>query len=283
MNKTIEHKTPKIIIHGKIKTGGINEGIARALSQGCVYPIETRKTLMQVYGTIPKLKIPYTITVDKWINGLATSCITAGIVFCSYFTVYNRFKPSPFAGSIAAFLTSFIKLPFGNSMRLMQCGTSNNIFQASHKLCKNEGFKGLYNGYTLCVIEDAIDMDLRVRLYNLFQNNHNKLNIKAKNNSNQSTASLLNPLTCIGYGALAGSISCGLTTPFDTIRARMCFNTAMKTNTSAINIGRMILLNEGIYGFYKGAPLRVTSNALKSGLFFWFLNMLENKSLMHQS
>ena len=278
MNKSIDHKTPKFTIHGTIKTGGINEGIARALSQGCVYPIETRKTLMQVYGTVPKLKIPVTFTFDKWINGLATSCITAGIVFCSYFSVYNHFKPSPFAGSIAAFLTSFIKLPFGNSMRLMQCGTSNNIFQASHKLCKNEGFKGLYNGYSLCVIEDAIDMDLRVRLYNLFQNNNN-----SKNNSNLSTKPLLNPLTCIGYGALAGSISCGLTTPFDTIRARMCFNTAMKTNTSAINIGRMILLNEGLYGFYKGAPLRVASNALKSGLFFWFLNILENKALMNPS
>jgi hypothetical protein len=267
MGHSIEHKTPKVAINGSIKTGGMNEGIARAISQACVYPIETRKTLMQVYGNIPRLKIPYKITLRRWVSGLSTSCITAGIVFSTYFSVYNNFKPSPFAGSIAAFVTSFIKLPIGNSMRLMQCGTSNNIIHASQKLCKNEGMRGLYNGYGLCLIEDAIDMDLRVRLYNSLQNIHS--------NSNSKNKKIPHHLSCIGYGALSGAISCGLTTPFDTIRARMCFNTAMKTETGAIYIGKLILLNEGINGFYKGAFLRVTSNAVKSGLFFWFLNILE--------
>lgn len=266
-----EHKTPKITrIPTNIKITGINEGFARALSQACVYPIETRKTLMQVYGSVPKITNTYKFAINKWINGLTTSCITAGIVFCTYFSIYNKIKPSPFAGSIAAFITSFLKLPIGNSMRLMQCGTSSNIFTAGNKLCKNEGFKGLYNGYSLCVIEDAIDMDLRIRLYNNLQKLHNKYILKNNELS-------LNPLTCIGYGALAGAISCGITTPFDTLRARMCFNTAMKTEASAIYLAKIILLNEGFNGFYKGAPLRVTSNAVKSGLFFWFVNILEQK------
>lgn len=261
----------------KKSVGGINEGIARALSQACVYPIETRKTLAQVYGVAhQQLRIRTPITT--WINGLSTSCITAGIVFCTYFSIYNNLKPSPFATSAASFITSFIKLPFGNSMRLMQCGTSKNIIHAGSRLCEKEGVRGLYNGYGLCLIEDAIDMDLRLRLYN------GMISVIHKNKKNPNTASLSaapapSPVVSTIIGATAGAISCGITTPFDTVRARMCFNTAKNCTVldrNAIHIGKMILLQEGLAGFWQGASLRLASNAVKSGLFFCFLNILEN-------
>jgi hypothetical protein len=251
----------------KKSVGGIKEGVARALSQACVYPIETRKTLIQVYG-IAHNQLHLRIPITTWINGLTTSCITAGIVFYTYFSIFNTMHHSPFASSTAAFITSFIKLPFGNSMRLMQCGTSHNIFHAGRQLCKKDGFRGLYSGYGLCLIEDAIDMDLRLRLYTNF---HKK--------AGPTTIATPTPIQSSIYGAAAGAISCGITTPFDTVRARMCFNIAKKCTAldrNAIHIGKMIVLHEGLSGFWKGAQLRITSNALKSGLFFCILNILEN-------
>lgn len=251
----------------KKSVGGIKEGVARALSQACVYPIETRKTLIQVYG-IAHRQLHIRIPIATWINGLTTSCITAGIVFCTYFTIFNNMYHSPFASSTAAFITSFIKLPFGNSMRLMQCGTSSNIIHAGRQLCKKDGIRGLYNGYGLCLVEDAIDMDLRLRLYNSFQK--------------KTATTSPTPIKSSIYGAAAGAISCGITTPFDTIRAQMCFNTAKNCTAldrNAIHIGKMILLNEGLCGFWKGAQLRLASNAVKSGLFFCFLNILENSAI----
>jgi solute carrier family 25 iron transporter 28/37 len=260
-----------------IKKGGVKEGFARALSQACVYPIETRKTLLQIGKTI-NIKdqlLNNHNSLQKIVSGMSTSCITAGIVFCIYFSIYNTFKPSIFAGSIASITTSIIKLPFGNSIRIMQCGSSSNIFNASKQLYKNNGFAGLYNGYGLCLVEDIIDMELRVRLYNGLQNIHSKVHNKIILNSDYLQESV-NPLTCIGYGSISGALSCGITTPFDTVRARMCFNTAKNAKESALAISKLILLNEGIRGFYTGAPLRITSNAVRSGLFFSFLNMMNS-------
>lgn len=251
------------------KNGGMNEGIARAFSQACVYPIETRKTLLQIGGSAILMKSQ---PVHKWVTGLSTSCVTAGLVFCLYFSIYNALKPCIFAGSVASFITSVIKLPFGNSMRLMQCGTSSNLVNASKQLYKNKGFAGLYNGYGLCLVEDIIDMELRLRLYNTLQDAHSQILKTPRETSKES----INPITCIGYGALSGAIACGITTPFDTVRARMCFNTAKQTQSTAYSISRLIILNEGMKGFYTGAPLRITSNAVRSGLFFCFLNIMNN-------
>ena len=271
----------------KKSVGGINEGIARALSQACVYPIETRKTLTQVYG-VAHQQLRLRIPITTWINGLSTSCITAGIVFCTYFSIYNNLTPSPFATSAASFMTSFIKLPFGNSMRLMQCGTSKNIIHAGSRLCEKEGVRGLYNGYGLCLVEDAIDMDIRLRLYNgminIYHNKKTKTINKSKKQSVPSQISSPSPSPIIStiFGATAGAISCGITTPFDTVRAKMCFNTAKNCTVldrNAIHIGKMILLQEGLAGFWQGASLRLASNAVKSGLFFCFLNILENTAV----
>ena len=247
-------------------SGGLKEGVARALSQACVYPIETRKTLLQIHGSIPKFTKQ--LVLRNLCTGLSTSCITAGFIFSVYFSIYNRLIPSPFAGSIAAFTTSFIKLPIGNSMRVMQSGSSRNIIQAGRQLCKNEGILGLYKGYGLCVIEDAIDMDLRMRLYNGLRTlSNNKVTLGNDH------------LLSIGFGAISGAVACGITTPFDTVRAKMCFETAAHVEKSnALHITKSILKKNGIRGFYKGGPLRILSNTVKSSLFFWFFHIIENST-----
>ena len=263
-------------------TNGLHEGISRALSQACVYSLESQKTLMQIHGKVPLL--PHKLVVRKWLTGMTTSCITAGFVFTTYFSIFNNLAivKFPFAGCVSSFATSFIKLPIGNSMRIMQSGTSNNIFSAGKKLYKNNGFQGLYNGYGLCLIEDTIDFDLRVRLYKYLHKLHNKCmssnNNKSNNNNESNNES--NNLLCIGYGALAGAISTGITIPFDTVRSQMCFTTANNYGykETPLCICNKIFINKGVKGFYNGISLRMSSNAIKNGLFFLFLNILTNLS-----
>ena len=240
----------------------LNEGIAKALSQGCMYPLEMRKTLIQIHGKVPAIIKKRGGGGLQLCNGLLTSCLTSGLVWNLYFNIYNNLNTSPFAGSIASFMTSIIKLPIGNSMRIMQSGTCQNIFSAGKKLYITKGIRGIYNGYALNVIEDAIDIDLRMRLFNHMQK--------------YSKVEEMNPLLSVGYGALTGTIVCGIMTPFDTLRTKLCFETASHLgNQNAIKLAKNILLAEGVGGFYKGASLRITSNALKTALFFGFLNLFK--------
>jgi len=246
---------------------GMNEGIARAFSQACVYSLESKKTLLQIHGQIPSFSKK--IVFHRWLTGITTSSITSGFVFSLYFTIYNNLSMYPFAGAVSSFITSFIKLPIGNSMRIMQSGASSNIIDSAKKLYLKNGFHGLYNGYGLCVIEDMIEIDLRIRLYK-FMKYLDQQYICSNNN-----------LLSIGYGGLSGAITTGITIPFDTIRAHMCFNTLSSHNTIThpLSISKNLLMTKGIAGFYNGVSFRITSNAVKNALFFLILDILSKKTI----
>jgi hypothetical protein len=247
----------------KQKKTGLHEGLARAISQACVYSIESQKTVKQLHRSLPVFTQKQLL--HRWVSGTTTSCITAGIVFSIYFSIYNNLEKYPFAGCVSSFVTSFIKLPIGNSMRIMHSGASNNILAAGKKLYKKNGIAGLYNGYGLCLIEDIIDIDLRVRLY--------KGMTEATHSSSSSSSSQGNILS-LAYGSIAGAISTGITNPFDTIRSHMCFHNASNMNVHPLTITKKIFKQKGIGGFYTGAGLRISSNAIKHGLFFLILNSL---------
>jgi len=247
------------------KKNGLQEGIARAISQACVYSIESQKTVKQLHRSLPVFTQKQLL--HRWVSGTTTSCLTAGIVFSIYFSIYNNLEKYPFAGCVSSFVTSFIKLPIGNSMRIMHTGASNNILTAGKKLYIKNGIGGLYNGYGLCLIEDIIDIDLRVRLYK---------SMTEATHSSSSPSSHGNILS-LAYGSIAGAISTGITNPFDTIRSHMCFHNASNIsnmNVHPLTITKKIFKEKGIGGFYTGAGLRISSNAIKHGLFFLILNSL---------
>lgn len=232
---------------------GFKEGIARSISQTVVYNIDKRKTLIQLYGK----HIPQQIH-KHMISDLLTSSFSAGFVFTTYFSIYNNLIHhsnqylSLFAGTIASVITSITKIPIGNSMRILQSGTCPNILSAATSLYTKNGIKGLYKGYTLSLVEDIIEMDLRMRIYN----NLSKLN---KNNNLMIQSSI---------GACSGAIASGITTPFDTIRARMIFCAAASNNN--------IIFKQNISNLYQGVLYRSTSNAVKSAAFFLFYEIVKN-------
>lgn len=225
-------------------TGGLKEGFAKSVSQSMVYGIESRKTQLQVFGK------PTHVPARNLIFGCGTSGITAGVVFTTYYSIYNNMITSrnPYianmAGIAAGLATSIIKIPVGNSMRILQTGKSPNILAAGVHLFKSGS---LYKGYQLSLIEDIIEMDMRMRLYKT---------ITAK----CSGECPVNLATQTSIGGLSGAIASAATTPFDTLKSRLIHAThSTRLATSA---------PPRLTNLYAGVAHRSLSNAFKSAGFF---------------
>lgn len=238
--------------------GGVKEGVARSLSQSIVYGLETRKTRSQLrlLSAAPMsasaAPMSASLTLPRLATGMATSSLTAGFVFFTYYSIYNHlvYAGNPFASGIASFVTSFIKLPIGNSMRLMQSGVATNVFSSGRQLFKQ---KGLYKGYTVCLLEDTIEMDVKTRLYRHMTHG----NKKHKKGYEATAFSAM-------HGALAGAVSSGLTNPFDTVRAHMCIT----PGRGPLQTARHLWQHAGPNAFVRGVHMRMASNAIKSAAFF---------------
>lgn len=226
----------------------MDEAISRCLSQGCLYPIETRKTALQLYGKIQN------IPSKSLLNGAITSSVSSGIVYFTYFSIYNNVKNSIVAGS----LSSIVKIPISNSMRILQISKDNaNIFQCFMKIIKTQGITGLYSGISLSIIEDIIEFDMRNRLYNMF------------NHINPNKNNIFNTLL---KGCAVGAISSSICMPIDSLRSHLVFNSISSLKKSPITIIKQI----GIPRLYTGLHIRVSISALKFALFYTFLEIISN-------
>jgi hypothetical protein len=226
---------------------GYKEGFSRCLSQTIVYPIERFKVRSQTSAmTVSKFK--QNTTLD-----LSTSSLTAGLVFFVYFSIYNKFEEGhPAAGPVSAFVTSLLKIPIGNCMRLIQAGSASNIIHASRKL------KGrLYNGYGLSLVEDIIELDLRNRIYQ-----HGKKTDYLKIRTI--------PFSGVVYGTISGSVVATLTTPFDTVKSVM----VCTKSTSPIKTAIDIVKKKGPLSLYNGFQFRFLSNIVKSTAFFMLFEII---------
>lgn len=238
------------------KENGLREGMARALTQACIYGMEAKKTLLQVHGKIPKF--PPKVIFQRWTNGMLTSTVTSGIVFGTYFSVYNPIQHHWYAGTAAALTTSIIKIPISNGMRLMQSGCVNNIFAAGRKIITAHTWKGLYTGYGLSLLEDIIELDLRARIYRA---------IRKEKDFDMKIG--------IYGGAVSGSVAACITTPFDTLRAHMAVNASkQRIMLNTMQLTRKIVKDHGVAGLYRGAGMRMLSNAVKGALFYSIYEML---------
>jgi hypothetical protein len=238
------------------KPFGLQEGIARCISQLCTYPFETGKAQIQVFGHTRQVLC---------FRGILQSSFTSGVVFGSYFTVYNSLSGNPLASSIAAFTTSVIKIPIANCMRLMQIQNhQHNFLQCGTKIVKQRGIKGLYTGYSVSIAEDIIETNIRNGIYESFK--------KGVLLSSESPLAML-------MGAFAGSFAAGITTPFDTIRANMTYETTKQGKHSIVHTVKHICHtgNKGVLSLYNGVKTRSLSNASRYALFYLILELLEKK------
>ena len=252
---------------------GWQEGVARGVSQALTYAIEIQKTVEQVYGRGPQW------TPGQWASnvgrGIWQSSLTAGFVYHAYFTIYNALYPSPWAGAVAAFATSLVKVPIGNCMRVLQATSDRSVPTILHigvNMVRKRGPAALYSGYFLSLLEDVIEMDLRMRIYYALV-------------GPPDAAATASPLTGLIVGSIAGSVAAAITTPFDTLRSQLAFmnnsgthqrmtNGQYKPMTSVQVLGHICKKN-GPLALYRGAHLRATSIGLKAALFFACLEGLK--------
>lgn len=246
------------------RKNGFIEGVARSLSQSIVFCLDTQKTLVQVYGhgNAPKMNWGNIIT-----SGMPTSMITSGIVFGSYYSIYNGIGSANwFAGPVAAITTSMMKVPISNTMRVMQSGLAKNPFDACRKIIKTQKVRGLYTGYGLSLLEDIVEFDTRNRMYEGMRG-HFEIDDK------KSKCKIRSTISGATLGSISGVATAYLTNPFDCIKSNMAISTVNGKKT-AFEVAKHILRQDGIGGFYRGASLRATTSALKSALFFMFVEAL---------
>ena len=234
-NQITKYKTPT----------GTREGIAKSLSNALAYGVDSRKTLYQFHGFIPKL--PKDVLIKRWFNGITTSSFTAGFVYYLYYSVYNRLISTPYAGPLAALATSFIKLPISNSIKIMQLARVDNLIEGVKYLGKS---KTLYSGYSLSLIEDTIELDIKNRLYNTFKTNN---------------SIIYNILV----GTFSSSIASAFTTPFDNVRLQMCTG---GLNEKPLTIIKNLVKTNSLY---KGTKFRVLSNMTKNMSFFFIFEFIK--------
>lgn len=216
---------------------GIQEGVARALTQMITYPLDAKKTCLQVGQSLEK---PY--------RGIFQSSFLAGTVFATYYHMVHWFAPHPMASPLASFLNSFLKIPIGNCMRVFQTNESHrHVLETGQRMIQKKGFKGLYTGYGMSMLEDVIETTLRDHCYDRCKSKCRFQNI--------------------WIGALSGAFGAAMSTPLDSLRTQMAYATLQSTQHP---------LSLSIPVLYKGIHLRAMSNAIRYGLFYGLLEVMSN-------
>jgi hypothetical protein len=242
------------------RTDGFLEGMSRSISQAAVFLIDTQKTRKQLYAGNTSAPPIHWGQLLK--NGMLTSVTTSGIVFGCYYSVYNTIGSNHwYAGPSAALLTSSIKIPISNCIRLMQSGLAANPFSAAKQIVRQKRIQGLYTGYSMSLLEDMIELDLRTRMYNTLR----PYLIETED-------PMLKSAIGGSLGSVVGSSIAWITNPFDCIRSHMAIS---RTKENGLQVAHRILQQRGIQGLYSGAMLRASSSALKSGLFFLCIESLQ--------
>lgn len=230
---------------------GVKEGIARGVSQACVFFIESHKSMKQT-GRPGNVLLKDPVRLFKT---MTESALSSGLVFGMYFSTYNNIgMANPMAGPVASLVTSLFKIPIGNAMRCVHVGLSSGLVGGCKHIVRMQGLRGIYGGYTLSLIEDMIEFDLRTRLYR-----------KMKETTSANTVA-----EGVGLGAIAGMIASWVTTPFDTVRANMVISG--KDGITAIH--DILKCGRGLPEFYRGSCYRMASNGVKYALFFMIFEML---------
>jgi hypothetical protein len=243
---------------------GQNAALARVASQLLIHNFERRKIRHQLSGTKPTMHTSKPLVGNSFTNVLLPSSCLSGVVFLTYFSIYNTMSLShhPFIRSMAnpfsTLCTSFLKIPLGNTMRLLQSGNASSICGAVKQLYTRGKMKGLYKGYRLALVEDTIEMGIRNKIIETFKSDDPSVNI--------------------GLGMVACTLASGITMPFDTLRLHICLHNA--TNVCA---KKMLceLIKPNPFILYRGVHMRATSTAVKSMSYFAIYELLEKHTEKH--
>ena len=229
---------------------GVAQGMARCLSMMATHPFEKSKIHLQVHG----------MATGLCLRGIFQASFTSGLVYATYFGLYESMEDNPWAATLSSLFTSFIKIPLHNSIRVFYImPTARTIFDCTKAIFRQNGIKGIYTGFRVNVIEDIIETNIRDNLYDRIKH--------------QEKGSWQNVL----YGAFCGSLGAALTTPFDTLKSNLVYTASQRYSQLPFTQAILGIYQEkgGLLGLYRGVHLRALSSSLRYTVFYCLLLALE--------
>jgi hypothetical protein len=232
------------------------EAIARSLTQFMLYPLECWKTNFQIKGYVPKV---------VFTRGILTSSLTTGLSYGSYFAIYNSWNQkwenhplqvlTPVLASGGSFL---IRMPLSNAMRNIQVGMYPNLGIALLGMYRTRGFSGLYQGTTIHLIEDVVEMELKLSMYRILS-------------QWISPERPITPIESTVIGGVAGTWAAFWTTPTDVIKTYLA---VQKNKTHLWDACTELVCKNGPLVLTRGWNIRASQQALKTALYFGVLEMI---------
>eukprot|EP00250_Pteridium_aquilinum_P013961 c21685_g1_i1 orf=310-1851(+) len=222
----------EISILERAQIGAGAGGIAGVITYAFLHPLDTVKTKLQTRGASHLYTGPLDVIVKTFQNqGVlgfysGISAVLVGSMFSSavYFGICELGKAllvdvpnlpavavPPIAGALGNLASSAILVPKELITQRMQAGAQGRSWEVFLKIVENEGFKGLYTGYSAALVRN---LPASVLSFSSFEYLKSAWIKKAGKNH-------LDPWQNVVSGALAGVISSALTTPLDVVKTRL--------------------------------------------------------------
>jgi len=255
-------------------------GLARAMSQTTIHPLDTLKVRMQA----PAGKWAQTIELGQLTarekavgmgknfkglyRGVTSAATGAGIAIGAYFFFYgaattvlheHTVLEGPglafWAGALGAVGGSVVKVPLAVCIRSVQAGRYPNAMHAARHIVRRTGPRGLFTGFLPTLIEDVPDMAVKFAAYELLREVHAKV---------MGTRGEANVADDLVIGGVAGAVAAAATTPLDVIKTNM-MTTAAKRPTMT-GAARAVWAEGGGKAFFRGIGPRAISNGINSAV-----------------
>ncbi|KAM1105543.1 hypothetical protein ACFX2I_002516 [Malus domestica] len=249
-------------------------GIAGAFTYFCLHPLDTIKTKLQTKGASDiyantfdaVLKTFQTKGISGFYSGISAVIVGSTASSAVYFGTCELGKSvlsklpnyppvliPPTAGAMGNIVSSAIMVPKELITQRMQAGAKGRSWQVLLKILENDGFLGLYAGYSATLLRN---LPAGVLSYSSFEYLKSAVLSKTKQTN-------LEPIQSVVCGALAGAISASITTPLDVVKTRLMTGAAQGGVSGTV---KQILMEEGWVGFTRGVGPRVLHSACFSAL-----------------
>lgn len=258
---------------------------AGAIADTILYAVDSAKVRRQTTPTVPKAAAVVATaghgaaSRGSWkilFRGLVPTVALGSVpIFGSFFLIYapvrERLHHSsqehwlPLAAALCAVPATIIGVPSDVIKKHLVLGKYPSFDVAVRNVLAQHGWKGLWAGWHVNLIRDLLFAGVKVGLYELlvglYQNQQG-----LKPNDKIST-------TGAAFCGVTSGVGCAiLTAPLDVINTRIkageTGTSLSKTSTSICNVGRHILVHEGLLALFRGVGMRSVVLGVGSSIFW---------------